>query len=153
MMMPCEPARNIRIFPLAIVVAAVAVFAISRTARAKDTDRGRARAAVVLLITAGDTAADRARERRFATELSLNTGKFQVEQVPAGVDGFLQMSLDRQIDHISAVIDQKGAAAAMWLNATSDYLLLQPWYFSCTNIIQKFYLWVVLQIFGKEESQ
>ena len=91
-------------------------------AAARDSRKGN----IVLLIGVGDNATVREMERRLATELSLNAGSFRVEQVPAGIDGFVEMTLDRQIEHIGVIIEQKGAMAAMWLNtAAEDHLLLQ----------------------------
>ncbi len=87
-------------------------------------EAGRPARPVVLLITTGDTAADRERERRFAAELALNTETLAVDQVP-GTEGFLAMSLDRQLGHVEPLIARRGAVAALWLNATEENLLLQ----------------------------
>ncbi len=121
---PFYRARRIaaRIISAAIVIG----IALPPESLADETAQGEGRRASVILISVGETAAERALEERFLTELSLNAETFRVSSVTAGVKGFLQLPFEDQIERVQSLARRYGAKAVLWLNAASpNHLLLQ----------------------------
>ena len=82
--------------------------------------------ATVLFISTGGTRGEIRREQAFITELQLNAEHFRVQQSSGVTNDFKDLSLDRQLRQVNALIEKNDAGAAIWLNGNdSGRLLLQ----------------------------
>lgn len=81
---------------------------------------------VVLMVRVGSDPAARQMESRFITDLGLYIDDFSIEEIPPPSSNYIDSPLSEQIALIKPIMERRRAAAAMWLQAASeDVLLLQ----------------------------
>ncbi|MCP4676600.1 MAG: autotransporter domain-containing protein [Deltaproteobacteria bacterium] len=106
------------------LLAGAAILAFTQAAGAEEADADKAnRPVVVVFMVAGDTVAKQ-REQQFVTDLELLLEGLEVERVETGVEDFLSLPLQEQLERIKPFAVMYKAVAITWIEDSGPDLTL-----------------------------